>query len=468
MKISFSKIEYVIVVALIARFLFLLVGAKIYYGTDNFYVGGDTFAWANMFESLWKTGNYTINPNDPEGWFFRLPTYSFFIGFFWIFIQDWYLAFKVIAIAQILLDASCVWFIYRICKNIGADQKSALIAAFLYAIYPFAIVWTTMIYAESLTNFLLFFGFYLFTSKKYSLSGFVIALAMLCRPQAFMLAPFLPFLYTGTSIKKWFSKPVIVYGLSCFLLFSTWPIRNYFVHDKLVLTYEIGGSENWTKDVTNFRWYIYSVKSEWEPQFTQIIKNEEVTIPEFAKQFPEDLPKLERAFALAKSCAPGFSFWKGYYAKPIYNNGCLDSVATLFNELRLGQIQKNPFNYYITVPFQNLKKALFKIDLYNTSGFKLWMGRVLFGFRSILIVLGIFASIYLFIKFEKYRGIILATTFFFWSFYIFICFGTSSNSRNVEVRFFLPTDIFMLIPLGIGSGTYLNRNNNQPKTDLIN
>lgn len=461
MKNSFKKIEYVIILALFARFVFLFFGAKIYYGTENFYVGGDTFAWANMFESLWKTGNYTINPNDPDGWFFRLPTYSYFLGFFWIFIQDWLTAFKVIAVVQILIDASCVWLIYKTCRNIGANNLTALIASLFYAIYPFAIVWTTMMYAETLTNFLLFFGVYLFTSKKYAFSGIMMALAMLCRPQAFMLVPFLPFIFTGTSIRKWFSKPVIVYGISCLIIFSLWPIRNYFLHDKLVITYEVGGSANWTKDVTNFRWYIYSVKSEWEPQFTEIIKNKEVTIPEEAKQFPEDLPKLEHAFALAKTCAPGFSHWKGYYAQRIQNKGCLDTVATLFNELRLEQIKKNPFNFYIRVPFQNLKKALFKIDLYNTSGFKLWLGRVLFGFRSILIVLGMLASVYLFVKFEKYRGIVLATLFFFWSFYLFMCFGTSSNSRNIEVRFFLPTDVLMLIPLGLGLGEFFNTSKNE-------
>jgi hypothetical protein len=42
-----------------------------------------------------------------------------------------------------------------------------------------------------------------------------------------------------------------------------------------------------------------------------------------------------------------------------------------------------------------------------------------------------------------------------------MCFGTSSNSRNIEVRFFLPTDVLMLIPLGLGLGEFFNSSKNE-------
>ena len=53
-----------------------------------------------------------------------------------------------------------------------------------------------------------------------------------------------------------------------------WPIRNYINHNKILLTHDLRGFANWDKDVMSFTYFIYSVQAEWEPQFSQIIKNQ--------------------------------------------------------------------------------------------------------------------------------------------------------------------------------------------------
>ena len=44
--------------------------------------------------------------------------------------------------------------------------------------------------------------------------------------------------------------------------------------------------------------------------------------------------------------------------KPVIHNNCNKEIEKLFNELRQSQIQKNPLNFYLWVPLQNLKSCI--------------------------------------------------------------------------------------------------------------
>lgn len=457
-KIIKSKPIQLLLLAITVRFLFLFIGSHYYFSRPSVYFDNDTFAWANMFQNWWETGNLTIDSNDSLGWFFRMPVYCFFLGIFWLFTGDWYLTFKVVAVAQVLLDTIAVLLIYKTILNWSKNSISAYWAAFLYALYPFAIVWTPVAYAESLTQFLIIWSLYLVSSKRFVSAGLILALGMLTRPQAILVAPFIFIAITGLSLKNFFSKQALQFGLACAFLFAIWPARNLLLHNKLVIAQDLTGSKNWTLDVSNFREYIFSVKAEWEPQFSQIVKGEEVEIPSEAYAVPQDLEKLKLAFSLSQSCAPGFSYWSGYHADVIKSGGCLDSVALLYEELRLSQVKNNPVNYYIWVPLQNLKKALFKFDLYKAEGAKLWLGRLLFSIRSFLIVLGFFASFYLWRRFPASRNLILMSLGYFSLLYLYLCFGTTRQCRNIEVRFFLLADTLLLLPAGYWLGFMFSKN----------
>src|SRR5258708_7333610 len=92
--------------------------------------------------------------------------YSFFIGLFYLFTgKNWNAAFPIIAYAQIFLDSLAIYFVYKIgFKIFSGNKKSALATALIYASYPFIIVWTPVVYSESLAVFFLVTGYYFFVS----------------------------------------------------------------------------------------------------------------------------------------------------------------------------------------------------------------------------------------------------------------------------------------------------------------
>ena len=115
-----------------------------------------------------------------------------------------------------------------------------------------------------------------------------------------------------------------------------------------------------------------------------------------------------------------------------------------FNYLREKQIKNNPLNFYFVLPMKNLMKAIFKNKLYNETTKIRKYASLLFYWRTFLIILGIFSAFSLFKKNSPEKGIIFIL--FSVAIYFTLCFGTSPFMRNIEVRYFLPADILLLIP----------------------
>src|SRR5581483_7917821 len=88
--------------------------------------------------------------------------------------------------------------------------------------------------------------------------------------------------------------------------YTPWPMRNYVNYHKVVLTQDLRGFQNWNPDVISFMQYTFSVKAEWEPQFTEIEKNKKVEWPRDAYLLPGDSAKLARAVYLSQNCGSGF------------------------------------------------------------------------------------------------------------------------------------------------------------------
>lgn len=440
----------VIILGLVLRVLFVLVGAKYYFGRENIFVDGDTQVWAACIQNLIETGTYTMNPEHEYGYFGRTPGYSFFMGIFYLLTgKNWSAAYPIIGWTQVLLDVIAIYFVYKIgLKLFKENKKNALITAILYATYPFIIVWNPVVYSEQLSIFFLILGmyFFLYEEKKYNyfFSGVFISLSVLCRPQILLLIGIITLtilIKERTVFRKLFSKS-FQFGLAVLFIYGAWPIRNYINYGKIELTHDLRGFTVWGIDALAFREYIYSVKAEWEPQFSDIIHNREVTFPKEAYLSDEDSLKLEKAISLSKNCGSGFSNWRGYWKEPITEPNCNEEIKLLYDELRENQRKHNALNYYLIVPLKNLQKALFKFKLYDTNSTARKLASLLFIFRTLLIILGIYGT-WLLIKEKNVIGII--SLCYFIILYLLICFGTGPDFRNIEMRYFLPADVLLLI-----------------------
>jgi hypothetical protein len=152
--------------------------------------------------------------------------------------------------------------------------------------------------------------------------------------------------------------------------------------------------------------------------------------------------------ALAKTCASGFSHWRGYWKERFLAPNCNDEVAALFTELRASQRTHNAWNFWVAVPLQNLGKALFKRRLYDRASGLRRLAELLFVYRTLLILAGAAGAVVFILRGHDQRGFMLAALLFALLLYLAMCAGTSPQMRNIEMRYLLPADVLLLIPAG--------------------
>lgn len=460
-----KNLQLTILAGLILRVLFVLVGAKFYFGRENIFVDGDTQVWVACIQNLIETGIYTMNPGHEYGYFGRTPGYSFFIGIFYLLTgKDWNAAYPIIAWTQVVLDAIAIYFIYKIgLKLFPGQKKYAVIPAILYATYPFVIVWNPVVYSEAISIFFLVVGFYYFISEEkkinYILSGIFISFSVLCRPQILALIGLLG-LFLLIKNRKDTSALLtksIQFGLTVAIVYGSWPIRNYINYGKIELTHDLRGFEVWGTDAIAFREYIYSIKAEWEPQFSDILHNKNVYFPKEAYISKQDSLNLGKAIFLSKNCGSGFSHWRGYWKEPITGKNCNDEIKKIFDDLKENQTKHNPVNYYIILPLKNLQKAIFKTKLYDTKSAGRKIASLLLIYRTLMIILGLAGIIIIFKQNKELQYIAWLILSYFLFLYLLICAGTGPDFRNIEMRYFLPADILLLLTASIPLTKIINK-----------
>lgn len=455
-KSFFKKNHLFVIIAagFFIRILFYLFGAKIYYGNADFMVGGDTLSWVTSIINLIDHGTYSVNLNKETGYFFRPPGYSFFIGFFYLIseknIDTTYI---LIVWAQLILDTISIWLIYKIVQKIFSNKLFSAITAFLYATYPFIIVWNPVVYAETVSVFFLLLGLWFFANDKlkynYFFSGLILGFAALTRLQIIFIFPAI-----GLALLIQYKKNIpqllrisVPVTIAFILSYGLWPLRNYVNYNRAIFSQDLSALPCWDIDIMSFRDYIYSVKTDWDPQMTQIMKGERVDWPDASFIVPEDSGKLNYATRLCHECGLGFSvFMKNAHLRknnvPI-DSSCSKEISMVFHELQQNQIKYNWWNVYLWVPLSNLKKCFFKSGLYKPSNAIVNMfTTILFGFRSVLILLGLF-GIVLFLKVNrKLPSLFLMILFFLMFSYLSLSF----IYRNMEMRFLIQPDLLLLIP----------------------
>ncbi|HZG01161.1 MAG TPA: glycosyltransferase family 39 protein [Chitinophagales bacterium] len=443
----------VCVAGLVVRLLFILFGAEVYYGRENIYEAGDTQAWTAAFLNWLHTGTFTLNPEHEYGYFGRMPGFSFFIGIFYFLSgKDLDTAYSMIGWFQTLLDVVAVALMYKIGLRLFGSRRFATFVGLLYALYPFIIVWTPLAYSEAMSVFFMIAAVYLLTHPEirsyYGWCGALLGVGALFRPQLLVLIPlvglYLLYKYRHNVRLMWMCGAW--YAAAIVLTFGLWPARNYINHGKLIITQDLRGIKNWNKDVLGYLQYIYSVKAEWEPQFSQIIENRPVDVPEHVNAVPGDSLKFLRAVELAKTCGSGFSHWRGYWKEPFTEPNCNEEIASIFTQLRQNQVDHNKMNFYVWVPLQNLKKSIFKTTLTDTDSAARKAASLLFIYRTFLILIGLVGCAWMIRTKHSAAWMAWITLGFFVTFYLVLCAGTSPQMRNIEMRYFLLCDVLMLLP----------------------
>ena len=471
------QIKWLLLLGFLIRFAFLKWGAPIYYGSPEYATnGGDTWAWVNSMQNLVHTGTYTADPNYEDGKFFRPPGYAFFLMIFY-FLSGFnlQLAFSIASFAQILLDTATIYLIYRLIKQLSNNEALSLLTATIYCFYPFSLVWTPVLYAEAPSLFFMFLTLFYLTKPEGKnnmlIAGISMGINVLLRVQTIFLIPAIAFYIwkSENNFSALFKKKSIIFFLSFGLMYGSWPLRN-LCYGKFIPAEEIVNDKHFSKDFVAYMFYIWSVKTDHRPQFDQIINGQKVDWPKAAYLHPGDSAKLEHLSMLCNTCGRGFSHFKysaGLVSNPIKeDNACTEEIAAGFDELRKEQIRNNPFHYFITVPLGNLKKAFFKSALYEKkSQIVILVSTILFSIRTLFIAIGLI-GVWLNRKHKIInKSFIQLTLFYFVLWYFALCFGY----RNIEIRYFLSTDVLLLIPASVTIyilfHKYFSKNEYKPATN---
>jgi 4-amino-4-deoxy-L-arabinose transferase-like glycosyltransferase len=451
-----NKINLIILIGLLVRVLFYFFGASIYYGSETFVKGGDSKWWLDNFVNFINHFTYTDELNTEYGYFTRLPGYSFFIGFFYLLSgKKMFLAFKMVAFAQIILDSISIYFVFKISEYTFKSKRTSIITSVIYALYPFIIVWNVIVYAETLSIFFLLFSILLILKKPslkgYIVSSFLLGLGILTRIQLILIIPVIigALIYSNKKLYgDYINKKIIWFTLVLGLTYGSWPLRNYINHNKIIFYQHLGDKKHWAPDYMYYMYYIWAVKTDHEPQFSQIMKNLPVEFPKESYKVEGDSLKLIRVVELMRECGEGVSYFResekiatGHVEK---GKHCNAEIVKLFKELIQNQKEKNALNYYFFVPINNLKKAIFKFNLTEKQKGKAdSLLKLLFLYRTLLIFLGIFGLFKIF-RLKDNDQIFL--TFLVSGYAVFWYLFQSFFYRNMEIRFLLHADVLLLFP----------------------
>ncbi len=472
LKIS---LKHILILGIITRVMFLVFGAPIYYGRTPFYMHDDSIGWMDSIVNLINTGTYTANAAWANGVFYRPPGYSFFLGFCYLITgMSVERGFLCAVILQSALDILNIFFCYKIVFQLTQNKNTSLAGAFIYALYPFTLVWDGAATAEILSVTLMFASFYFYTNptQKYrlALSALFLGFASLTRPQCIVLFPCIiavEFIFNIKNPKKYL-KNILQLLLFFSLSYGLWPARNYINQNKLIFIQDANIGNVWSPDWFAFMRYIFAVQTDIEPQASQLMNGEKVTWNAQSYHYSGDSANLASFTNMLDTCGTGVSYFrlhKNLIDTPVASNqNCDAAIAKLSEELVANQKKYNAFNYYINVPFSNLKKSLFKSGLYGkqSNSVKI-IASLLFGIRTVGILAGLSCCIWLLLFSGIRKEFLTITIMYFAAWYAYMCW----LFRNIEVRYFLNADTLLLIPLAIVIGMLIDKYYLHRKTDVI-
>lgn len=237
-----------------------------FYG-DTFMVRSDGPTYLQMARNLIRYKIFsksTIQPLIPSS--FRVPLYPAFLASIFLFTNKLF----AVGILQCFLAALGVLYVFKIGKMLGGG-KIALVAAFLFGLDFFHLIYTGTIHTETLFVPLFMISTYYFllflkTSKELKLiiATLFLGLIMLTRPIGSYLWIFillmLIFIFWRRKLpdQKFLSwrlvKIAVLFGLTLSILVVPWMVRNQVVFGKFALSS--------SRDYNLYFWFLIPVHAE--------------------------------------------------------------------------------------------------------------------------------------------------------------------------------------------------------------
>ena len=438
-EIRHMKLGAIFGLALVLRLIYAFYLQKYFSGGLKFSTS-DTPSFLDSFLNLINYGRYCFDLEIRDSCFYRLPTYPFFLGIQQYFLPNYY--WISVAVLQSFLDAGSCCLAFLIGKEIGLKKWGQWAVVLVFIFYPFTTFWVPIQQPEIIGTFLVLLSVYLLIGLKNAylaiiFSGLCLVLGIWSKQYIAALIPAIIFFIMARSEMK---KFILYSGLFvCVVVvgYSPWVIRNFINYNEpIILMGATTGVKTYLSDFNNAMFFVSLLYENPTAELTNIAKNKKLTLPssEFTRK---NKSEIEAVVLNAYNCGPGFTIRRGESSVNKIES-CEKLVAEGFANLSQKAKVEMPFIDYYKTAFQSFAKGFFKLDYIQSTGSSI-VQQLLFGYRGILIILGL-AAIFV-AKGRRQLAFVLGALTYWFSTLIVLSFVY----RHVEMRYLLMADSVILI-----------------------
>ena len=172
----------------------------------------------------------------------RVPFYPIFMAFIYFIFGHHLIAIRIVQTVLSMITAFLVYLIAKaIIKKNDTLSTLPIVSFVLTLLCPFLILFVSILFAETLTAFLITLSLLLFLYGIYEnklifyfFSGISIGLAFMTRPEVFAFPIILAATHLFINLHKITVRRIATYLLPFFLIWSIWIARNYFAFNKFI------------------------------------------------------------------------------------------------------------------------------------------------------------------------------------------------------------------------------------------
>jgi len=439
--------------ALVLRLAYCFYLQKFMWGGEFRYTTADTPSYLDSFMNLIHYGRYCFDLEIKDSCFYRLPTYPFFLGINHLIFGKF--AWASVSVFQSMIDAVSCCLAFAIARGLNFDLVSQRVVALLFICYPFTIVWTSVQVPEVIGVFFVLLAVYFIVVEQRQVlsvlgSGAALVLAVWSKQYTLALLPAVVFLVASRADWKRAVTITTAIYLSFCVLYSPWPIRNYVNHGEWAFL--MGKTTGHRFYLADFNSEMNFVKLFYEnpKDMLDIAATKGILILPESKFVKDHRYEIDQAVRLAFEKGPGSLLRQG---KVLTINKELrvdeKNVADAFNVLSIKAKNEMAFTEYYRTAFESFQKGFFKTNYIAKSGSAI-IQAILFGYRGILVVLGISA---LFVARDRVRWFVVGVLMY----WVSTLFVISFIYRQVEMRYLLMSDMLLIICSGLTIGWLLSK-----------
>ena len=437
--------------ALILRLIYSFYLQQYFSGGFKF-TTPDTASFIGAFQNLIDHGRYCFDLQIKDSCFYRLPTYSFFIGIQKYIIGSHY--WISVAILQSILDAASCCLALLIARSLGFSKIALVLIAAIFFLYPFTIFWVPVQVPEVVGVFLTLstLWFLICIRNQYwasILTGLTLVLAVWTKQYIAALVPAMVFFVMARASLDRIVRMLVITALAFVCGYSPWVLRNIINYgEPAVLMGASTGVRAHMPDFNNAAMFVSLFYENPQSQLNNIVFNGKLDLPD-SEFYRTNKDFIENVAFDAFNCGPSFREWRGKTAS-FSNEDCGERVAEGFRELTIRAKNQLSFWEYYRTGFEAFQKGFFKINYLERTGSQL-VQSALFAYRGFLIVLALLAIFM--VNTRRQRMFVLGANFYWFSTLLVLSFVY----RHLEMRYLLMADAVMLICSGFAISWVIER-----------